>query len=446
MSFVWITLLAIFAVRGNAFAVVGQNQVTPAQPDPSNGHWIDTWASMPQLVEPANLPPSPFNQKYAMFVNSTIRQTLKVSVGASQIRLRISNAFGKTPLPIAAVTVAFPVNGNAGIHEIQPDTLRTVTFSGSGSFLIPNGSLAVSDPLDFKIKAESVVTVTIYLKDGQRKDLITGHPGSRTTSWFQFGDAAHAASFSIFDPFAQSTDHWYFLSSIEAWVPPSYGSFVIIGDSITDGRGSDTNKNNRWPDLLLSRLQQLPFTSSISIANLAAGGNRILADGLGPSVLSRLDRDLAAHPGVKYAMVFEGVNDIGRAPSKVLAQQAIYTSLIQAYKQIVDRIHTLGLPAFAGTITPFSAPAENATQQPYSTPEREKTRMKVNKWLRESGVFDFVVDFDAMVRDPDSPSRLKEEFSSGDFLHPNVKGYQQMADEFPVEIFERFRFGVNGPV
>lgn len=378
-----------------------------------------------------------------MFVNSTIRQTLKVSIGASQIRLKISNAFGVTNLPITAVTVAFPENDTAGVHEIQPDTVQHVTFKGSESVSIPNGALIVSDPLSFSIKSQSIVTVTIYLKYGQTTKSITSHPGSRTTGWWQFGNAVDASSLSISDPLTQSAAHWYFLSSIEAWVPMSYGSFVIIGDSITDGKGSENDKNNRWPDLLFSRLQKNPSTSTISIANLAAGGNRILVDGIGPNALSRLDRDLLAHPGIKYAMVFEGVNDIGKAPSNTTGQDAVYTSLIQAYKQIVTRVHSFGIPIFGGTITPFSAPPENFTQQPYSTLEREDTRGKVNTWIRESGVFDAVVDFDAMVKDPELPSRLKLEYSSGDFIHPSVRGYQKMADEFPIAIFEKWKDGVN---
>jgi lysophospholipase L1-like esterase len=236
--------------------------------------------------------------------------------------------------------------------------------------------------------------------------------------------------------------HWYFLSSIEAWVPPSTGSLVIVGDSITDGRGSETNKNNRWPDLLHVRLQKSASTRQISIANQAAGGNRILNDGLGPNALGRIDRDVLSHPGVKYTMIFEGVNDIGTADTTVAAQNAVYDSLIQAYKQMVTRIHAFGIPVFGATITPFSAPA-NFTGQPYSHPERERTRTRVNKWIRESGVFDEVVDFDAMLRDPVIPSQLKSEYDSGDYLHPGVPGYQHLADEFPVGIFRKWEGGAD---
>lgn len=377
-----------------------------------------------------------------MFVNSTIRQTLKVSIGASQIRIKISNAFGLSNLPVTAVTIALPANDTAGIYQIQPSTLQKITFSGSESISIPNGALAVSDPLNFKIKPQSIVTVTIYLKEGQTTNSITSHPGSRTTSWWQSGNAVNAASLTVTNSSTQSAAHWYFLSSIEAWVSPSYSSLVIVGDSITDGRGSETNKNNRWPDLLLARLQKNPSTRSISVANLAAGGNRVLLDILGPNALGRIDRDVLAHPGVKYAMIFEGVNDIGQANATPAVQNTIYTSLIQAYQQIVTRVHSFGIPVFGATITPFSAPS-NFTGSQYSNPEREKTRARVNKWIRESGVFDAVVDFDKMLADPKIPTQLKAEYDSGDYLHPNVKGYQRLADLFPVDIFAAWEEGAD---
>jgi lysophospholipase L1-like esterase len=191
-------------------------------------------------------------------------------------------------------------------------------------------------------------------------------------------------------------------------------------------------------------MQKSSSTSSIALLNQAAGGNRVLADGLGPNALGRIDRDVLAHSGVRYAMLFEGVNDIGTAPATVDAQQAIGDRLIVAYRQIATRIHAAGIPIFAATITPFSAPPANATIQPYSDPTREKTRTRVNDWIRTSGVFDAVIDFDAVLRDPSIPSQLAPQYDSGDYLHPNVKGYQVLADAFPLEIFSKFANGVTG--
>jgi lysophospholipase L1-like esterase len=375
-------------------------------------------------------------------VNSTIRQTLFLTARANQIRLKFSNVFGGSNLPITAVTVALPLNQTAGIHQIQPKTVQKVTFSGKSGISIPNGALAVSDPINFPIKAAQIVTVTIYLAAGQTTNSITSHPGSRTTSWFQFGNAVDAPQLAITDATTQSAAHWYFLSSIEAWVSPKQGSLLIVGDSITDGRGSTTNANNRWPDLLFRRLQSSLSAKHISFGNLAAGGNRILADGLGPNAFGRIDRDVLAHPGVAYAMVFEGVNDIGTAATTPSAQNVVYDGVTQAYQQMVTLIHAHGIPVFGATITPFSAPA-NVTIQPYSDPQRENTRQRINKFIRESGTFDAVVDFDKLLADPKVPSQLDARYDSGDYLHPSVAGYQLIADKFPVGIFEEWKDGAD---
>ncbi|KAL5114907.1 hypothetical protein ACEQ8H_007225 [Pleosporales sp. CAS-2024a] len=411
-------------------------------PIPPKGHWVDAWASMPQLTEPANLPPAPFNQSGAVFVNATIRQTLFMTAQALQIRLKISNVFGGSNLPITAVTVALPANNTAGIHQIQPQTVQSVTFSGQSSISIPNGALAVSDPLNFPIQGQQIVTVTMYLASGQTTNSITSHPGSRTTSWFQFGNAVDAAQLHITNSNTQSVAHWYFLSSIEAWVPKKSGSILFVGDSITDGRGSTTDKNNRWPDQLFRRLQTIPSTKHISYGNLAAGGNRILADGLGPNAFGRIGRDVLAHPGVQYAIIFEGVNDIGTAAATKEAQTAVGDALIQAYQQMVTLMHSHRIPVFGATITPFSAPA-NFSGQPYSDPQREVTRQRINTFIRDSGTFDAVVDLDKFLANPKIPSQLNDAYNSGDYLHPNPAGYEHIAEEFPVNLFDQWKDGAD---
>lgn len=209
----------------------------------SNTHWVDTWTAMPQLTEAANLPNPPFNQSGLVFPNSTIRQTLHMSIGANQIRLRISNAFGGSDLPITAVSVALPFNGSAGVSAIQKGTSKTVTFSGLTSVQIPNGALVVSDPIDFPVKAQSMLTVTLYTAQGQTTNDITSHPGSRTTSWFSFGNFVNAENLT--DSSVQNVAHWYFLSAVEGLVPTSTSALAIVGDSITDGRASDTDGNDR---------------------------------------------------------------------------------------------------------------------------------------------------------------------------------------------------------
>ena len=202
------------------------------------------------------------NQTNLVFANSTIRQTLHISIGAEQIRVRLSNAFGTTDLPITAVTIALPFNGSAGASAIQPGTVKSLTFSGNASAVIPNGALIVSDPIDFAVKPQSVLAVTIYLATGQPSNYVTSHPGSRTTSWFTFGNYVNVANLT--GASVQSAAHWYaqsllmillvaehhsfryFLSAVEGWVHKTASAFAIVGDSITDGRGSTTDQNNRF--------------------------------------------------------------------------------------------------------------------------------------------------------------------------------------------------------
>lgn len=205
--------------------------------------WVDTWTAMPQLTEYTNLPNPPFNQSGLVFPNSTIRQTLHMSIGGEEIRIRFSNAFGAVDLPITAATIALPLNGSAGASAIDTSTLQTITFSGNPNATVPPGSLIVSDPLKFPIKPQSEIAVSMYLANGQATNYITSHPGSRTTSWMSFGDYVNAANIS--DPSTQSVAHWYFVSAVETWATSQNSAFVIVGDSITDGRGSDTDQNDR---------------------------------------------------------------------------------------------------------------------------------------------------------------------------------------------------------
>lgn len=390
-------------------------------------HWVDTWVSMPQLTETSNLPPAPFTGTNMEFADSTLRQTVHISVGGQFFRLRISNAFGGAALPITAVSIALPAGGAAGVSAIQPGSVREVTFDGSPSITIPNGSQAVSDPLDYPLPALSNLTVNLYLAQGQASNSITSHPGSRTTTYMVNGDHHDDADL----PGAASVAHWYFISGVEAWSRPDTAGAVMLGDSITDGRGSTTNANNRWPDLLLSRLQANDDTSDVAILNQAAGGNRILNDGLGPNAIGRLDRDVLAQSGIKWLLVFEGVNDIGTAAADGASQQQVTSDVIDAYQQIITRAHAMGIKVYGATITPFGG------NTGYDDPAglREASRQAVNTWIRTSGKFDAVVDFDKTVRDPANPRDILPAYDVGDHLHMNPTGYQAMADSVPAWLF-----------
>lgn len=199
-----------------------------------------------------------------------------------------------------------------------------------------------------------------------------------------------------------------------------------------------------WPDLVVNRMQNNPSTSCIAVLNQAAGGNRILQDGLGPNVISRVDRDILSHSGVKYAMIFEGINDIGVADADEATQKTMGDNLIAAYTQIAGRIRAQGIPIFIATITPFSNPSVSNVTNPYSHPVREQTRQRINDWIRTSGMFDTVLDFDKLLRDVNEPSILASQYDSGDHLHPNVVAFHAIANAFPLEIFDIFASGVYG--
>ncbi|KAI0482611.1 SGNH hydrolase-type esterase domain-containing protein [Xylariaceae sp. FL0804] len=445
-------LLLPLALAGRSSAAAGKN------------HWIDVWTAMPQLTEPANLPNPPFNGSGVVFENATIRQTLQLTADAgSAVRLVISNAFGTTDLPITSATLARPANGSVGTSAVDPATLTPLTFAGGdANYTVPDGALVLSDPVVLRssslssgnsnssssvLKAGDVLTVTLYLATGQASatNAVTSHPGSRTTSYMASGDLSLAPDVAL-APGVQSVEHWYFISAVQAWVPASgprgaSGGFAIVGDSITDGRESTDNGDNRWTDVLAGRLQAAARNGSlpsVAVMNQAAGGNRVLYDGLGPNALGRVDRDILAQPGVRYAMVFEGVNDIGTLPDDEQDQDLVYTRLVGAYKQIIERVHAHGLPIFGATITPFTGPG-----QVYSGVHREYTRQRVNEWIRTSGRYDGVVDFDAVVRNDSQPDMLATRFNSGDWLHPNVAGYQAMGDAFNLTLFSEFADGVS---
>ncbi|TDC86526.1 SGNH/GDSL hydrolase family protein, partial [Nonomuraea deserti] len=308
----------------------------------------------------------------------------------------------------------------AGVSAIRPGTARPVTFSGRPFAVVPVGAQVVSDPLDLAPAPGSVLTVTLHLAGGQASEDVTSHPGSRTTSYLAAGDHVTAADL----PGATPVDHWYFLSALEVWSEPGTAALVLLGDSLTDGRGSTTNRNDRWPDRLFDRLGA---AAGVAVANQAAGGNRLLDDGLGPSGLARLDRDVLAQSGVRWLIVLAGVNDIGTAPATRPAQKRVAEDLIAAYEQIIVRAHAHDIRVYGGTLTPFGGniPYDDAPGH------REAARQTVNDWIRGGGRFDAVVDFDRAARDPAVPRRLLAALDLGDHLHLNPAGHRALAGAVP---------------
>ncbi|MGW0136570.1 SGNH/GDSL hydrolase family protein [Streptomyces sp. NPDC003299] len=413
---------AVAAARGETAAP----PVPAAVPAPAGGHWVHTWSATPQLTEPANMPPAPYTRADRVLADTTVRQTVHLSAGGRRVRLRLSNAFGGTDLPVTGVSLARPADGMAGTAAVAPGSTRRVTFGGSPGIDVPRGAQAVSDPVDFPVPADGNLTVTLYLAQGQASTDITSHPGSRTTSYLLTGD--HLDDGDL--PGATPVDHWYFLGGVEAWSPREGSAAVVLGDSLTDGRGSTTNHNDRWPDQFGTRLHARTGTRDIAVVNQAAGGNRVLHDGLGPNALARLDRDVLATSGVTRLIVFEGINDIGTADPTQAAAQQVTRELIGAYRQIVARAHAQGIRVYGATLTPLGG---NAYDDPAGA--HEAARQAVNRWIRTSGVFDAVIDFDAAVRDPAAPRQLLPAYDTGDHLHLDPAGYRALADAVPLRLF-----------
>jgi lysophospholipase L1-like esterase len=234
-------------------------------------------------------------------------------------------------------------------------------------------------------------------------------------------------------PDAVPVDHWYFLAGIDVRAPRDSGAVVILGDSITDGRGSTTNGNDRWPDVFARRLQASPATVHVAVLNAGIGGNRLLRDGLGPSALARFDRDVLAQSGVRWLIVLEGINDIGTASGARAKSEPAATAddIIGAYARIIERAHAHGIRVYGVTIMPF----EGFSYASYFTPESEAERQTVNAWIRTSRRFDAVIDFDAVTRDPERPSRLSAAVDGGDHLHPSSAGYRIMGEAIDLGLF-----------
>jgi lysophospholipase L1-like esterase len=414
---------------GNVSAAVLARGESASDPNAAFGHWVGVWAAAPQLTEPSNMPPPPFTNGSLVFADSTVRQSIHVTLGGRFIRLRFSNAYGGADLPITNISVARPAGGAAGVSAIDPATSQTVTFDGRTAIDIPVGAQMVSDPLDFPVATNSNLTITIYLSAGQASSSITSHPGSRTTTYMLAGNHLDDADL----PEAASVAHWYFLSGLEALEPGSNAAIDVVGDSLTDGRGSTTNGDDKWTDQFFNRLQSNPSTDRLTVLNQGLGGNRILHDGLGPSVLARFDRDVLAQTGAQWLIVWEGVNDIGTAPATDTDQKQVAADIIAAYQQIITRAHADGIRVYGATITPFGGNAG------YDDPTgfREEARQIVNTWIRTSHQFDAVLDFDAAVRDPSNPRQINPIFDVGDHLHLTPAGYGQIAASIPLDLFRQ---------
>lgn len=377
------------------------------------GHWVTTWGTAPQLTEPGNLPPLPMARQ-------TLRQFVRTSIAGKHLRLRLCNAYGDKPVVVQAMRIALAAgSGSAGTGEINVATDRALAFRGAPGVTIPAGETVWSDPLAFELAETADVALSILFGDISASS-ITGHPGSRTTSFIAEGNATSAANLVS----ATKTDHWYLINGIEVLAEKNGRAVAILGDSITDGRGSTTNGNNRWPDRLAKRLIDNASTTTVSVANMGIGGNGIFG-GLGPSAQNRFNRDILQQTGVRYLIIFEGVNDLGSASDA--GAPTLATNLINAYSNFANQAKARNIKSYIATITPLGPG--------YYTAAREAARQTVNNWARNNTVFDACIDFDAAVRDPSNTTNLLPAYSS-DGLHLNPLGYQAMADAVNLGLFQ----------
>ncbi len=378
----------------------------------SGGEWVGTWSTAQQLAEPRNLPPDPGLE------GNTLRQVVHVSLGGERLRVHFSNAFGTSPVTLTAAHLATSLGDGA----IDPATGHVLAFDGQPGVTIPAGGTATSDPFFFRLLPLSDVAITVRF-GAVSSEVVTGHPGSRTTSYLVEGDAV---SDSVMVG-ASRTDHWYVISGIDV-THNSAATLVTLGNSITDGRGSGTNKQNRWPDELARRLQADEHTKRVGVLNAGIGGNCVLRACLGPSALDRFERDVLEQEGVRWLIVLEGVNDIGTSTADSAA--AVAQGLIAAYQSMIDAAHARDILVYGSTILPFGGSF-------YDSPEHEAARRTVNEWIRTSGAFDAVIDLDAALRDPSEPTRLLPAADTGDHLHPNEVGHRMMAEAVDLALFIR---------
>jgi len=360
------------------------------------------------------------------FKDQTLRQIAHISLGGKQVRVVLSNSLGTLPLNIGAASLALRDKGAA----IKANTKRNLTFGGLAAPTIPAGAVLVSDPVDLAVPNSADLVVDIYLPDDTAawKSPLTAHAASWQVNYVSTpGNHTGATTFPIAtttayrrgDGLASASS--FFLGRIE--VAATAPVLVAFGDSITDGTQSGLDANRRWSDLLSARLGAAG--TKLSIVNGAIGGGRVLLDGVGPNALARFDRDVLAQPGVRYVVILEGINDIGGGGATASPSVA---DLIAGHRQLIDRAHTHGLRIYGATLTPFEGAA-------YFTPQGEAKRQALNEWIRKSGAYDAVLDFDAALRDPAKPSRSRPEFDSGDHLHPSPAGYQAIAASINIALF-----------
>jgi lysophospholipase L1-like esterase len=385
----------------------------------ASGHWVTAWSTAVHAPIPfPGLPPPP------VFDNQTIRMVVRPTIGGTRIRVRLSNAYGASPLEIGAAHIAMVDHGSS----IAPASDHVLKFGGQAAVKIPVGAPMLTDAVDLSCSPFAELAISLFLP--RKTESSSGHLLGQHDSYIS-GPGDFTAKADI--PNATVNTSWYYLADVEVWAPYQAAAIVTLGDSITDGYGAKQGEYGDWPDVLAKRLAG-DHGAPLAVANEGIGGNRILHDFAGVSALTRFDRDVLSQPGVTALIVLEGINDIGVTHFKVpqpkdgppqenpFAGQAVTADdLVLGLKQIIERAHQHGISVFGATLTPFDG-------ADYFSTDGEAIRQAVNQWIRTGGAFDGIIDFDAAVRDPQHPSKFREGFHAGDHLHPSGAGYKAMAD------------------
>lgn len=374
-----------------------------------SGGWTTSWYASPQAAWGADFPlPTAVP---AMLERQTIRETARISVGGTRVRIVLSNRYGDRPLDIGEARVA-----RAGD---MAGSAREVTFAGKRTATIPAGAPLISDPVDMRVGALEKLAVSVYLP--QATPLKTFHWGAQQTGHIAAGNAVAAATLKD----AQALHGRALLSAIVVETSNGKGALVALGDSITDGNGSTPDLDRRWPDYLAARLS----ADGIAVVNAGISGARLLGDRMGANAAARFEQDVLSQPGVGTVVVHLGINDIGWPQSAFAPDEPPMRAerMIAVYRQLIAQARVRGVRIVGATLLPFEGALHGTPLEGYYTPAKDAVRREVNQWIRDSGEFDAVVDFDAALRDPARPARMLPRYDSGDHLHPGDAGYEAMA-------------------
>jgi lysophospholipase L1-like esterase len=427
-------IVRIGSILGLCFATMSlltaQSKVRPLE------NWVATWATaqdvFPTTMERPVIPPGtkmpdframkgprPSQTVPQITGNQTIRMIVHTSIGGSRLRIELTNAFGKSPVSIGDAHIA--IRSSASSIDSKSD--RELTFGGSKSIDIRPGMIVVSDPVELQVAPMSDLAVSLFV--AKAEGVPTNHTIGLHTSYIAEGDVTAGESLAQ----ATTTTTYVFLRSVDVVAQPADFAVVCLGDSITDGYGTSLDKNQSWPALLADRFNKEKRGARIAVLNEGISGNQVLRDGAGVSALARFDRDVVAQPGVRWVVLLEGINDINLHGQSADPGSLVAEDLIRGYKELIARAHLHKIRIVGATLTPDEGVF-------LSGPIGEATRQKLNAWIRTSGEFDAVVDFDAVLQEKEHPARLRDDFNPGDKIHPNDAGNAAMANEFDLSIFK----------